>query len=150
MESKTSPLWLLFQNVDPLGEPIYAILKAGDDLRQDALTLTMFKVMDKLWLKEGLDLKMIHYRCIATSHEVGWVEVVRNAKTTADIQKEAGGVSEIFNEKTLAKWLKQNNLSDQQYNDAVDNFIRSCAASCVATYVLGIGDRHNDSNYLFF
>jgi phosphatidylinositol kinase/protein kinase (PI-3 family) len=32
------------------------IFKAGDDLRQDVLTLQMIRIMDKLWQQEGASL----------------------------------------------------------------------------------------------
>ncbi len=81
---------------------------------------------------------------------MGSIEVVRHAATTADIQKQAGGVSEVFNQKTLADWLRSHNPSELEYKTAVDNFMKSLAASCVSTYVLGIGDRHNDSILKFY
>ena len=44
----------------------------------------------------------------------------------------------------IANWLAAKNKGGQ-YRRAVENFISSCAGYCVATYVLGIGDRHNDN-----
>jgi len=145
MDSKKLPLWLVFSNADPHGAPIYVIFKSGDDLRQDMLTLQMIQLMDKLWMHEGYDLRMNPYGCISTGDGVGMIEVVLNSDTTAHIQKEAGGVSAAFKLDPLANWIRGNNSTDELLKAAVENFIRSCAGYCVATYVLGIGDRHNDN-----
>lgn len=70
-----------------LGQPlISAIYKVGDDLRQDALTLQMVRIMDKLWLKHGLDLKMVTFACVPTGPRRGFVELVTDAETLRRIQ----------------------------------------------------------------
>ena len=45
---------------------IPAIYKIGDDLRQDQLTIQMIRIMDKLWLKEGVDMKLVTFGCVPT------------------------------------------------------------------------------------
>jgi len=145
MDSKKLPLWLVFQNEEKLGKPIYVIFKCGDDLRQDVLTLQMLRIMDKLWKREGLDLKMNPYGCVATGNEIGFIEIVLNADTTANINKQYGGAKAVMNKDTLVKWLKSQNPSDSDFEKARKIFLSSCAGYCVATYVLGIGDRHNDN-----
>lgn len=145
LESKTLPLWLVADSADPLGDPVYGIMKVGDDLRQDQLTLQMFALMDKLWLQNGLDLKMSCYRVIETGMECGMIEVVPNAQTNAQIQKQYGGVTAAFSEKPLFEWLQRHNPNEHDFASAVRDFASSCAGYCVATYVLGIGDRHNDN-----
>lgn len=142
MGSKKLPLWLVFNNMDSTGDSPYVLFKAGDDLRQDMLTLQMIRIMDHLWKHENLDLRLIPYGCISTGNEVGMIEVVQNAWTTAAITKKA---TAAFREDPIDIWLRENNKSDQLYKKAVENFMYSCAGYCVATYVLGIGDRHNDN-----
>ena len=48
MDSAKAPLWIVFTNADPLGQPINVIFKCGDDLRQDLLTLQMLGIMDEV------------------------------------------------------------------------------------------------------
>jgi len=44
------------------------MFKFGDDLRQDNLVLQMFKLMDKLWIEESLNLEMMAYNIL----EIGY------------------------------------------------------------------------------
>eukprot|EP00002_Diphylleia_rotans_P005530 TRINITY_DN1469_c0_g2_i1.p1 TRINITY_DN1469_c0_g2~~TRINITY_DN1469_c0_g2_i1.p1 ORF type:complete len:1062 (-),score=220.71 TRINITY_DN1469_c0_g2_i1:385-3570(-) len=145
MDSKKLPLWLVFNNADKSGDNVYVIFKSGDDLRQDLLTLQLLNIMDKLWKSHGLDFEMAPYGCVATGCENGFIEVVLNSDTIANISKEYGGATAAFAEEPLDQWLRKHNTARDQYDAAVERFIKSCAGYCVATYVLGIGDRHNDN-----
>jgi len=42
---------------------------------------------DQLWKSEGLDLKLIPYGCMATGYKTGFIEVVKNAKTIAEVSE---------------------------------------------------------------
>ena len=122
----------------------FFLTQVGDDLRKDILTLQMFRLMDCLWKEEGLDLHMHPYRVVATGVNSGIIEVVRNSKTVADIHKEYGGFTAAVRSSSLVSWLKAKNPSTYE-TVVVPNFMLSCAGCCVATYILGIGDRHNDN-----
>uniref|UniRef100_UPI00398F8454 phosphatidylinositol 4-phosphate 3-kinase C2 domain-containing subunit beta isoform X2 n=1 Tax=Pristiophorus japonicus TaxID=55135 RepID=UPI00398F8454 len=142
--SNAVPLKISFINADPLGDSINVIVKTGDDLRQDMLTLQMIRIMNKIWIQEGLDMRMIFFKCISTGWGRGMVEMIPNAETLRKIQVEHG-VTGSFKDHPLAEWLQKHNPNEEEYEKAVENFIYSCAGCCVATYVLGICDRHNDN-----
>lgn len=142
--SNTLPLKLVYRSAEANAKPLQAIYKVGDDLRQDMLTLQMIRIMDKFWLKEGLDLKIITFACVATGSRKGMVEMVTEAETLRKIQTEHG-LTGSFKDRPIAEWLQKHNTSELEYQQAVENFTLSCAGYCVATYVLGICDRHNDN-----
>ncbi|XP_069370934.1 phosphatidylinositol 4-phosphate 3-kinase C2 domain-containing subunit beta isoform X1 [Paralichthys olivaceus] len=142
--SNAVPLKLSFHNLDPLGDNINVIFKSGDDLRQDMLTLQMIRIMNKIWIQEGLDMRMVIFKCFSTGRGRGMVEMIPHADTLRKIQVEHG-VTGSFKDRPLADWLLKHNPTDEQYDKAVENFIYSCAGCCVATYILGICDRHNDN-----
>jgi len=148
MDSKKLPLWVNFINADQrCREPFLAIFKCGDDLRQDLMTLQVLRIMDKIWKKNDQNLRLRPYGCCSTGFNLGMIEVVKNSATTAHIQTVFGGRARgAFLNTPILNFLderaKENRTS---LDDAIDNFVHSCAGYCVATYVMGIGDRHADN-----
>ncbi|RDD40507.1 Phosphatidylinositol 4,5-bisphosphate 3-kinase catalytic subunit beta isoform [Trichoplax sp. H2] len=157
MDSKMKPLLLEFENASDqfslgdrasrkYGEPILIMYKKGDDLRQDALTLQIFKIMENIWQEGGLDLRMIPYGTMPTGKETGLIEIVQNSFTLANIHKEIyGNTSGALRKDTLHTWMKKKNKDSGNFRRAIQEFRSSCAAYCVATYILGVGDRHSDN-----
>ncbi|KAJ0180330.1 hypothetical protein K1T71_003734 [Dendrolimus kikuchii] len=147
MDSKMRPLMLDFENADPCGSDIRVILKIGDDLRQDMFTLQMLRLMDRLWKNHGYDFRLNPYNCISMESTVGMIEVVEEAETIANIQKQnvIFNAASTISRATLLQWLRKHTSNELAFNKVVDEFTMSCAGYCVATYVLGIADRHSDN-----
>ena len=145
MKSKKKPLWLTFKNADPLGENIVVMLKCGDDLRMDMVTLQLFKAMQTLWFESGLKVKMSLYKVLCTGNQQGMLEMVTNSETLANIHvKEGGAIKQLLSKGGVKNWIEKNcNMVSPQ--EAIENFMLSNIAYCLATFVLGIGDRHNDN-----
>lgn len=147
-DSKMRPLLLVYENPDPSAQlkDIRIMFKKGDDLRQDMLTLQIINIMDNIWQQAGLDLRLLPYGCLSTGMRLGFIEVVRKSETIANIQKERKkSKSKLWDSAVLYAWLKEKNPTDTGLQKAAEAFCLSCAGYCVATFVLGIGDRHSDN-----
>ncbi|KAJ0056898.1 hypothetical protein NL108_000697, partial [Boleophthalmus pectinirostris] len=148
MASKKKPVWLQFKRADPTTlckDPIGIIFKDGDDLRQDMLILQILLIMESIWETESLDLCLLPYGCISTGNRIGMIEIVKDATTIANIQQSVVGSTGAFKDEILYQWLRDKCVSEDKFQQAVERFLFSCGGYCVATYVLGIGDRHNDN-----
>ena len=111
------------------------IFKSGDDLRQDQLILQIISFMDSILKKSHhQNYEFTTYKVIAMSKNDGIVEFVPNSKTIQDIQK--------YGDNPIKKYLEKEKNKNVDLDNKLHNFLYSCVAYCVVTYILGIGDRH--------
>ena len=97
-------------------------------------------------MKRFIFFRMLIYDCYSTGHKIGFIEVIKESLTVFKIQTENGSKRAKLQLDTdrLLRWIYGNN-PDEKFTIAVDNFSKSCAGFCVATFILGIGDRHPDN-----
>ena len=95
---------------------------AVEDVAQDALVSNLISIIDKLWLENGIDLKVASYSCLPLGKDKGVIEIIGDgvAKSLREIQGVTGSYSDsgIFN--FLGGELERMN-----------QFVVSCASCCV-------------------
>lgn len=125
-KSATSPLLIPFIAAD--GEQRNFIFKCGDDLRQDRNVVLMFKVMDYIWKSQGINFFMDEtlYEVIPTGPTSGLMQMVPKCYPLSCVES----FTEFF-----AKHKTAN----------MKTYVHTLAAYSVATFLLGIGDRHLDN-----
>lgn len=110
------------------------IVKGGDDVRQEVLAGQLLSLFRSIFLNARLPLWLRPYAVVATSANSGLVEMIPNTVSIDALKKEFGGLvlNEIFGQ-VFADHIEEARL----------NFIESCAAYSVVSYLLQVKDRHN-------
>lgn len=113
-----------------------SILHKAEDMRHDYIVSKAIKIMHDIICKEiGCTDNIVMYSIIPLNDSVGLIELVDDAVTINQICS-AG--------KTIQNYILDNN-SDMTVAQVRQKFMHSLAFYTVATYLLGINDRHMDN-----
>lgn len=106
------------------------ILYKTEDVRKDRMTMATAYWIEKT--TEG-KVEFTRYAVMPVKANAGIIEMVKGATTLYDIKHKHGT--------TLQNFILDRN-SDLTVVALRERFIKSVAAACVLSYVLGVGDRH--------
>ena len=111
----------------------YEVLYKKEDLRKEKIIMNIIILMDKIFRKEeGINLNIIKYNIVPINCNTGFIEIITNSITLYDLKHKKFSIQ---------NYIVENN-SKRTINEIRNRFVNSCAAYCVITYMLGIGDRH--------
>ena len=95
--------------------------------------MNLIVLIDKIVKKEeNINLFISKYNILPINETEGFIEIIPDSITLYDLKKT------IYYTKL---YVNENN-SQRSIHEIKMRFVYSCAAYCVITYVLGIGDRH--------
>ena len=111
----------------------YEMLYKNDDLRKEKIIMDIIILMDKILKKElDLDLHITTYNIVPVNEKQGFIEIIPHANTLYRIKK---------NGFTIQNYILEHN-THRSLQEIRERFTKSCAAYCIISYMLGIGDRH--------
>lgn len=114
---------------------VAAIVKCGDDLRQELMAYQLLAALQKIWEQERVPLWLKPYKILVTSAESGLIEPILNTVSLHQIKKHSKlSILEYF--------IKEfGPLTSEQFLTAQRNFVQSCAAYCIVSYLIQVKDR---------
>ncbi|TDG45128.1 hypothetical protein AWZ03_008466 [Drosophila navojoa] len=114
-----------------------AIVKCGDDLRQELMATQLLQMFKIIWLEENVDLWVRPYKIICLSNDSGLIEPILNTVSLHQIKKNSN--------KSLRDYFigEYGAVTGETFCQAQKNFVQSCAAYCLISYLLQVKDRHN-------
>lgn len=108
-----------------------SVLFKAEDLRKDYIVMNFIRLADRILKRElNIDLNIVTYRIRPTGPDAGFIEMVSGSTTLYDIDEEHK--CDMFNYVD----------DEQRISQVRQRFMRSTAAYCVLTFLLGAGDRH--------
>lgn len=134
MKSATQPVYIPFKVMDL--NKRYAVIYKSEDVRKDYVISNIIKVMDYLLKMMDMDMNVVTYNVLPTGLNNGLIEIVPDSSTIYYIKEKTSY--------SIQNYILENN-KDLTVEDVRNRFIKSTAAYCVMTYLLGIGDRHLDN-----
>lgn len=114
-----------------------AIIKCGDDLRQELMAFQLLATLQKIWETEHVPLWVRPYRILVTSEDSGMIEPILNTVSLHQVKKHS--------KMSLLEYFLQEfgSATSEAFLTAQRNFVQSCAAYCLVSYLVQVKDRHN-------
>ncbi|KAL6448919.1 hypothetical protein ACFW04_000577 [Cataglyphis niger] len=113
------------------------IVKCGDDLRQELLASQLLSMLQKIWQEERVPLWVRPYKILCLSNDSGLIEPILNTVSLHQVKKQC--------QLTLFQYFEREfgPSTSETFRMAQRNFIQSCAAYCLVSYLIQVKDRHN-------
>lgn len=112
-----------------------AIVKCGDDLRQELMAYQFLHTLQSIWEQEHVPLWIRPYKILVTSAEAGLIEPILNTVSLHQVKKHCRmSLLEYFTQEYGPR-------SSEEFLNAQKNFVRSCAGYSIVSYLIQVKDR---------